>query len=300
MDLQLLAEGGASGGDAGTGDTGGNQADAGLNNAGGAFANVDFSKRQDAPDAGEPDNPDVDLTAEFRNLINGKYKDAYNREVKNIVAKRLSKNKANENKLSAQLNALMPSVEILAAKYGISDLNSMEGINALKDAVASDNSLFQDEAMEKGIPVEQLRIQRGLELENAMLRRQQAQAQQDATYQRWQQEATDLKAIYPQFDIQSEVKSNPNFMRLLKSGVGVKAAFEASHIDEILPAAMQFAARSAEEKVSQSVASGTNRVVEGGGANQTAVNIKKDLSSLTKAERRALNERVMRGEVIEL
>ena len=111
------------------------------------------------------------------------------------------------------------------------------------------------------------------------------------------QQADSLKAVYPTFDLNAEVE-NPQFRQLLRSGIDVRTAYEVIHKDEIIPAAMQFTAKTVEQKIANKIASGGSRPAENGMANQGAATVKSDVSKLTRADREEIIRRVQRGEKI--
>jgi hypothetical protein len=80
--------------------------------------------------------------------------------------------------------------------------------------------------------------------------------------------------------------------------VDVETAYTVVHKDEIIPAAMQFAVKNAEEKLSKSVQAGTARPRENGMGAQGAAVVKSDVSQLTKQQRDELVRRAMQGERI--
>lgn len=69
-----------------------------------------------------------------------------------------------------------------------------------------------------------------------------ASAGAEALYRRWMEEADAAREIYPQLDLEAELR-NPKFVGLLRGKVDIRTAYEAVHMEEILPAAMQYAAR---------------------------------------------------------
>ena len=91
---------------------------------------------------------------------------------------------------------------------------------------------------------------------------------------------------------------NPDFVALLRSNVDVGTAYLVLHKDEIIPAAMQFTAKTAEQKVVNKIIAGGNRPCENGMSSQSAAVVKSDVSQLSKADRQEIIRRVARGEKI--
>ena len=142
-----------------------------------------------------------------------------------------------------------------------------------------------------------------MERENAQLRAemqaQRTQEQASAQYAAWMQQAEQVKAIYPSFDLATEIQ-NEQFRRLLQSNIPIQTAFEVIHKDEIIPAAMQYTAKQVEAKVANNVRSGQRRPTEGAAGRSGAVQVKSDPSKFTKADMDEIARRVARGERIVL
>lgn len=116
-------------------------------------------------------------------------------------------------------------------------------------------------------------------------------------YAQWMEQAAHTKSVYPAFNLQAELK-NPRFAKLLRSNVDVRTAYEVLHKDEILPAAMQFTAKTVEQKLTNKLLAGGARPTENGNGAQSAIVTKRDVSQLTKADRREIIRRVQKGETI--
>ena len=294
INLQLFAEGSGTGDGGATGVTG----EAAVPQTKGAknpLADVQYGIQQDAQAASVQETVEtpVDRNAEFDKLIKGEYKDLYDAKVQDTVQKRLKGTKETVDKY----NALAPTLEILAKKYGV-DVND---INALNTAIEDDDAYFEEEALEKGITVQQLKDIRKMEKENAELKRQMQErtSQENAAklYATWMEQAESAKQVYPSFDLQAEMQ-NPRFVDLLRSNVDVRTAYEVLHKDEIIPAAMQFTAQKVEQKLTNKIIANGARPTENGIHSQSAAQVKSDVSQLSKADRAEIARRVARGEKI--
>lgn len=298
LNLQLFAEG--TGGDGGTGSEGakGETATAAVSQKGvksNPLANVVYGKQAEetSPTAEVVENTTVDRNAQFEALIKGEYKDLYDARVQDTIQKRLKSTKETVDKYEA----LSPTLEILAKKYGVDATD----IKALNKAIAEDDSYFEEEALEKGITVEQLKEIRKMERENAELKKQMEEKKRKETatqqYSEWMRQANEAKKIYPSLDLNAEAK-NPQFLRLLNSGVDVGTAYAVIHRDEIMPAAMQYTAKTVEQKLTNKIIANGARPAENGNSSQSASVAKSDVSLLTKADRAEIARRVARGEKI--
>ena len=305
MNLQLFADGGAGGAAAGAGDGGtasgeGVTAAAALPQTKGVknnpLANVKYGIQEDVTPAAEEVNKPaapVDRNAEFEKLIKGEYKDLYDAKVQDTVRKRLAKNEEKVN----NYNALSPTLELLAKKYGVDASN----IEALNKAIEEDDSYFEEEALEKGVTVQELKRIRSMERENAELKRQMEQKTREENasklYSAWMKEADTVKSVYPSFNLEAEMQ-NPKFIDLLRSHIDVRTAYEVLHKDEIIPAAMQFTAKAVEQKLTNKIIANGARPAENGMSAQSAALTKSDVSQLSKADRQEIIRRVQRGEKI--
>lgn len=241
--------------------------------------------------------------AEFERMIKGDYKDLFDERMQKAINARFKETKALESKV-ANADKVAPLLEMLASKYGV-DAGNPE---AVLKAVQEDDSYYEQEAMEKGLSVDQLKRMKALERENAQFKRaaDEAQRHQNAEllYQKWQEESDACKQVYPNFDLRAEInqpETSERFMSLLKSGVDVRTAYEVVHKDDIIGGAMQLTAQKIQEKTIADIRTRGMRPAENGGAgNSTAVIRKGDPTQFTKRDRDEISRRVMRGERIEL
>ena len=294
INLQLFAEGSGTGDGGATGVTGEAAAPQGKG-VKNPLADVKYGVQPEAQATAVQETVETppDRNAEFEKLIKGDYKDLYDAKVQDTVQKRLKSTKETVDKY----NALAPTLEILANKYGV-DVND---IAALNTAIEDDDAYFEEEALEKGITVQQLKDIRKMEKENAELKRQmqEQEAQQNAhkLYAAWMEQAESAKQVYPSFDLSVEMQ-NPRFVDLLRSNVDVRTAYEVLHKDEIIPAAMQFTAQKVEQKLANKIIANGARPTENGINSQSAAQVKSDVSQLSKADLAEIAKRVARGEKI--
>ena len=282
LDLQLFAEG-ASGGDGGTGSEG----------AMGVTETAAMSQTS-ITDADGTTATNIDREAEFEKLIKGEYKDLYDARMQDTIQKRLKGQKETVDKYEA----LAPTLDTLAKKYGV----DASDIDALNKAIEEDDAYYEEEALEKGVTVEQLKQIRKMERENAELKKlrdeQNAKEAAEKKVAGWMEESKQVKAIYPQFDLRSEMQ-NPKFIDLLRvPGVDVRTAYELTHKDEIIAGAMQFTAKTVEKKIADKIAANGARPTENGLNSQSASLTKSDVSQLSKADILDVQRRVARGEKI--
>jgi hypothetical protein len=282
LNLQLFAEG-AGGGDGGTGASG----------ATGVSATAAVSQTgETATPAAEVISPE-DRNAKFEELIKGEYKDLYDAKMQDTIQKRLKGTKETVDRY----NALAPTLEMLSKKYGV----EASDIEALNKAIQEDDAYYEEEALEKGITVEQLKEIRKMERENAELKKQMEEQNRrenaNRLYAQWMEQEQQTKAVYPSFDLRTEMQ-NQKFVDLLRSNIDVRTAYEVIHKDDIIHGAMQFAVNTAEQKIANKIIAGGARPTENGTSSQGASLTKSDVSQLSKADRQDILRRVARGEKI--
>lgn len=299
ISIQLFADGAessaAEGADKGQGVTAG--AASQRKGAKNPLADVKYGIQEEAPAAEvrktEEAPPERDLNAEFDKLIKGEYKAQYDARMQDTVQKRLKASKETVDKY----NNLQPVLDILGQRYGVDASDT----DALAKAIEADDSYLEDEANERGMSVKDLRELKKFQREAGALRRQvqeqQARESADRLYFGWMQQAEQTKTVYPGFDLRTEME-NPKFVDLLRSNIDVRTAYEVMHKDEIIPAAMQFTAKTVEENLARKIASAGNRPTEDSVRARSASIVKTDVSQLTKADRDEIRRRVARGETI--
>ena len=292
LNLQLFAEGASAGaGDGGTAQGPGVTAPVAGEQKGvkNPLANVKYGIQENAPVA----EVNMDSNAEFEALIKGKYKEQYDARVQDTIQKRLK----GQKDIVDKYNALTPTLEMMAKKYGV----DASDIDALSKAIEEDNSFYEDEALEKGMTVQQLKEVKKMERENAALKAQMEEAQRQENgkklYSQWMSQADETKKVYPSFDLQAEMQ-NSKFLDLLRSNIDVRTAYEVTHKDEIIAGAMQFTAKTVEQKVANKIAANGARPIENGMSSQSPSLVKSDVSQLSKADRAEIIRRVQRGEKI--
>lgn len=237
----------------------------------------------------------------FESLIAGKYKKDYEKSVKSAIQKRFK----NQRDLQGQIDRIDPIVRTMAQRYNIKPAaDGSISIDDLHNAIMNDNSAYEQEAFQRGMNVEDLKVLKRLEAENATLRAQNARTAEQREWDALMQQGEQVKQMYPEFDLDAEMQ-NPQFGRLLatmqKSGFpnAVRTAYEAVHREEIMGGAMRYAVAQTEQKISKSIQSGMRRPAENGTTQQAAANVgTTDPSKLTRAQIEDIKRRAERGEKI--
>lgn len=322
--LQHFAEGGADGagqGDGGNGLSGDFSADMqkyfGVKPSSDAGSNYGETTAEETASAAETEAETAaasgqqsgeDPDAEFEALIKGKYKDQFGKRTQGIINERFRKSKETESALTEEINKYKRITSVLRDKYGLDEGTTPEQI---EEAVQADNTMFSRQAMAAGLPTDAYRDQfmqaQRQKAEEAA--QQQAQAQQQAeaeqqqkaaamqqTYDRWQQEAEELKKQFPQFDLAAEVKGNEAFRKALVAGIPVAQAYYGANFDKISSGLVAAASQDAARRTAQTVAANRARPVEGGQSAGTGIRTdKRDVNSLSGKEIRDIINQVEHG-----
>lgn len=186
----------------------------------------------------------------------------YNKEMQNIV----SQAKKKSQKAETDLEALTPALKLLAKRHGIeiSDESPLDAAKLAK-AIVEDNDLYEDKAIELGVSTEVAKQIVQAEQIKAQQERQEQQTIEQQMVQKHisklEQEAVELKKIFPNFDLRTELQ-NEKFRILTQPGsiMSLEDAFFAVHRREILEAnnrqtAIQYA---------NAIQAGQRRPLEGG------------------------------------
>lgn len=285
-----LFDGGADGG----ADGNGNGQSIG-NSANGDYGNVVFGKQEAAAEVpSEVTKTPEERQAEFDAYIE-QNKDLYDSKFTKEFDSKFNRRFREHKQLEANFNKADEVMSILAQRYGVNNIDD------IRSAVENDDRLLEAQADEEGLTVDQMREIQSLRARaDAEKRRADMFARQqnaDYQYQQWVLEAEPLKDIYPDFDINAECE-NPNFMRLLKSGVPVQHAYEVVHINEIKQNNAVNVAKQTSKATADNIRARGNRPKENAGSATPGVVYKSDVSKLTPKDRAEIAKRVARGETI--
>ena len=113
---------------------------------------------------------------------------------------------------------------------------------------------------------------------------------------RWAAEEAAMRRSQPDFNLQKELRS-PEMRRLMQlPGMRVQDAYRLAHYDENLRTAAQTVEQGVVERIQQRAARPTENGIRPGGA----ATVRPDVASMTRAQREALERRVLHGAQIEL
>lgn len=122
------------------------------------------------------------------------------------------------------------------------------------------------------------------------------QAAVHSLHARWAAEEAAMRRGQPDFNLQNELRS-PEMRRLMQlPGMRVRDAYRLAHYDENLRTAAQAVEQGVVERIQQRAARPTENGIRPGGA----ATVRPDVASMTRAQREALEHRVLHGAQIEL
>lgn len=207
---------------------------------------------------------------DFEKLIQGPYKEAYNARVQSILRQRLK----NSRETAEKFAAAQPVLQYMQKALG------MEG----QDYGAMEKAL-RERLPEQPEPAEQQR------------QTQEIQAGAEQMLAQWHSQAQTIRETYPDFDLEREML-DPGFRQLLRARVDMQTAYEIRHKEEIIPAAMAYAAQRVEKHLAEKLRSGGNRPPENGLTPSGAAPLGNRVEKLSRKELAELCRRVERGEKI--
>ena len=210
----------------------------------------------------------------------------YGEDVGNAVKDRF-KNQADANQ---KLERYQKVTGLLMQKAGVDDFDEFSRM------VEDDDSIYEEEAEERGMSVEQLKAMKQLETENTELKAREKKAQEQQLIRQHiaglQQQASELQQLFPNFNLEAEMQ-NPEFIKLTQpGGISVKQAYMALHGDEMIPQLMAYGMQRAQQQMGQTIQAQRARPAEGAmsGKNPSAAEPRINPKNLTRAEMKKYKE----------
>lgn len=261
--------------------------------SGSATGNQDPTAKTNGSTDGQSANGNIaDRKSEYERL-KAEYKDFYDKDVQTHVKNRHK----DYGILKADKDAQDEFLSTLHTKYGTKDLAG------LKEAIDADEGFWRDQADKEDMTVEQykerLRLKSELATANGKLHEIDLEKQAQEQYNKWYEEAKEIKEKYPDmnFDLNAELK-NPRFRSMISAQYSQEympsmlEIFEIIHHNEIIEREKAAVQKSTIDNIK---ARGL-RPDEAGSSSNGAVSYGKNVSNLSKKERAELAEKAMRGE----
>ena len=285
-----LFDGGADGG----ADGNGNGQSVG-NSATGEYGNVVFGKQEATAEVpSEVTKTPEERQAEFDAYIE-QNKDLYDSKFTKEFDAKFNRRFREHKQLEANFNKADEVMAILAQRYGVNNIDD------IRNAVENDDRLLEAQADEEGLTVEQMREVQNLRARADADRRKadMLERQQNADYQyrQWVLDSEKVKQTYPDFKLEAEL-ANPEFGKLLQSGVPMEHAYMVLHLAEINQNNAMNVAKQTSKATADNIRARGNRPKENAGSATPGVIYKSDVSKLTAKDRAEIAKRVARGETI--
>lgn len=230
----------------------------------------------------------------FDDLIKGRYKQDFDTKVQSIINKRFK----GAREAEASMQKLSQGITALGTYYGL-DAESPDFLDKLNSRIMDDEKLYEKEAAESGMNVDDVKRIRRMEMENRALklqtRRDAEERQMQEFYSGVIKQVPDVQKVYPQFDIDTEM-ANEQFFNLVRNGVGLRNAYEVIHGSELQAARDAIIAQKAQEQLSNSVRANGMRPNEVN--HNSAPDFGRDIKNMTRAEVKQIIRRAERGEVV--
>ena len=301
--LDLFGEGGGA-----SGATGGNAA-AGSPSASATTTGDNSSAAENSENLGvegsKTDTPTKSLEERrkaYDEYIKGEGKEFYDKDTQEIVKKRVKDEKA----LKEQVGRLNPFIEALADKYG-HDPSDLDG---LMQKITNDRDFYAEAAAEAGMDSpetyrkyrESQRKAQAYEAEQKRIAdEKEAQVKNAFVNEKinaWKTEAEALKGKYPDFNFEAE-QANKEFVKMLRAGTSVEAAYQAMHHAEIVAREVEAAKVAAEKAVIDNLRAKGQRPDEAGASSTSAPLTGFDVRSLTREQRAEYARQAALGKRIE-
>ncbi len=188
------------------------------------------------------------------NEIKELYKDEYGADVAATIQNRF-KNQAN---LQQQLDAQKGIIDFAMKKAGV------ESIEELAQIIQDDDSIYEEEAEERNMTVEQLKYVKGLEAEKARNDQAAEAARNQAHIQSLVQQCEELKKVYPNIDFFTEM-NNEQFRLWTSPAVGMsfEQAYMALHGKELQTQAVAYGMDRTRQQLGQTIQAQRARPGEG-------------------------------------
>lgn len=238
--------------------------------------------------AGEKASNDTESRRKaYMSMINGEYKDIHTDEMQKIINRRFKETKGYEEQI-AQYREI---TDLLDAKYGTKDHDARVKAfreDSMWDNAADEHGQSRDEYMGS--------LNKTVELNRLRANEEARQAEQNAREQaeKWDKDAADVKAKYPDFDIHQEV-DNPAFMANIKKGLSMEDAYFLTHRDEITRRMVTDARTASEKAVADNIRAKGNRPAEAGTASTAGFTGAVNFKTMTAEQRAKIVEATKNG-----
>ena len=251
---------------------------------------------QKQPEKAEAQPAEKTIQERWDELIKGEFKELYGQGVQNAIKDRFK----NQQDATKQLEAQNEVLAMAMKDRGVQSLDE------LKKSYQETDPQIEEEAERAGMTRESYLTLKALQDEIHRRDERDRQTLEEQAninhYRSLVQQAEELKKIVPDFDLQKELNTDPEFFRLTTKEVGlsVKDAFYVRHGEEIAAASMKAGIERAQKQMGQTIRAQGMRPVEGAahGQGQPAVKAQFDFNAMTPQERKKFRSQVLAGKVV--
>lgn len=296
--LQLFSDGGASsaGGDGTASGVSGESSSSPLPEGNSVVGNSNAEGSANT-EAVRVNQPAADKQETFESLLkNPAYKKEYDGRVKQAVMDRV-KNLKDYEKI---IQKLEPALDAWGNRYAI-DRNSDSFYDDIVSAVQQDESLYEEEAIEKNMPVSELIRVKQMERENKILRQkiedEEREQQIRDQFNTLVEASKETKRLFPEFDFDTEMQ-NPGWARLVSYGVDPTTAYKVVHMNEIESQIVRHSVEQTKTAISKNLQSNASRPSENGTKSRPASVTKTNPKQFTSQDFARIRAAVARGEKI--
>ena len=117
---------------------------------------------------------------------------------------------------------------------------------------------------------------------------------------RWTNESIEVKALYPDFDFETEINTNETFEKLIRANFPVRDAYEFAHREQLEQEQQAKIAAETQKQIAQNMRARQERPAEAGLKGQPGITFKSDPSKYTEKDIREIERRVRNGEKVYL
>ena len=236
----------------------------------------------------------------FDDLIKGRFAKEYGEHVRAAVQERFKSREAQDKRYEQAMNTLLS----VAPMFGI-NADSADGLDLdqLSQAISDDDRMYEQEALEKGVPTSTLKHIKQLEQREKQRQLEERRSLEQETLRTHiaglRAQEAELKKEFPDFDLNTEAQ-DPAFARMTGPGGGLtlRQAYMAIHGDELLKRGQTQAVTVTKRAVSQAIQAGAMRPKENGLTQSGGGAPTRDPRTYTREERAAIRRRVNAGETV--
>ncbi len=236
------------------------------------------------------------LTPELRpaayDQFKNQFKDEFTQDFQSHFNRRFKDHKAVETRLGT----VDPIIGNLMQFYGVKSVEELQGIidQEIMPELASREGFTDPDKYRDYLNTRQ-KAEQFDAFQKQTQEQTQAEAQQNATVQKWIEQGKALQTTVAGFDLSAEL-SNPAFAQRLEQGYSVADAYQLAHMNDQITEA----ARRAQEATLQSIKSKNTRIPEVGLKPSAPAIVKNDPSKWSKKDMEEVRRRVIKGETITL